>query len=201
MGFTALDGLPMGTRPGELDPGVVLFLFQGRGMHPDEVADLLYRRSGLLGLSGISSDMRDLLGSEDEGAAFAVEHFVHRAGLVAGQLAAALGGLDAFVFTAGIGENAAPCAPGSPSGWPGSGRSSIRWPMPRGRSASRRRRAGSRSVVRTDEELMIARHTLALVRGRPPARRSVNDDRAGRRSAANMRTPRSLPAGSRGIMQ
>ena len=168
MGFTALDGLPMGTRPGQLDPGVVLFLFQGRGMRPDEVADLLYRRSGLLGLSGISSDMRDLLGSEDEGAAFAVEHFVHRAGLVSGQLAAALGGLDAFVFTAGIGENAAPIRAriAERLAWLGAELD----PVANAAGALRISTPASRVallVVRTDEELMIARHTLALVRGDP----------------------------------
>ena len=108
MGFTALDGLPMGTRPGQLDPGVVLYLIEQRGMAAAEVTDLLYKGSGLKGLSGVSNDMRDLLASDEPGAAFAVDHFVHRAGLMAGLLAAALGGLDAFVFTAGIGENSPP---------------------------------------------------------------------------------------------
>ena len=108
MGFTALDGLPMGTRPGQLDPGVVFYLIEQRGMAAAEVTDLLYKGSGLKGLSGVSNDMRDLLASDEPGAAFAVDHFVHRAGLMAGLLAAALGGLDAFVFTAGIGENSPP---------------------------------------------------------------------------------------------
>lgn len=105
MGFTALDGLPMGTRPGQLDPGVVLHLIEEKGMTPAEITRLLYREAGLKGLSGISSDMRDLLTSPDPRAALAIEHFAYRCGLHAGQLAAALGGLDAFVFTAGIGEH------------------------------------------------------------------------------------------------
>ena len=106
MGFTALDGLPMGTRPGQLDPGVVLHLIEERGMTAPEVTRLLYNASGLKGLSGVSNDMRDLLASPDPAAAFAIDHFIHRAALSAGALAAALGGLDAFVFTAGIGEHA-----------------------------------------------------------------------------------------------
>ena len=108
MGFTALDGLPMGTRCGELDPGVVLHLIREKGMTPDAVEELLYRRSGVLGLSGISSDFRDLLASKDEHAKFAVEVFCYRVSRHIGSLAAALGGLDGMVFTAGVGENAAP---------------------------------------------------------------------------------------------
>ena len=107
LGFTALDGLPMGTRPGQLDPGVVLYLLEEKGMSAAEVQDLLYRECGLKGLSGISNDMRELEASADPRAAFAIEYFVYRVGLNAGMLAAALGGLDAFVFTAGIGENSA----------------------------------------------------------------------------------------------
>ena len=107
MGFTALDGIPMGTRPGQLDPGVVLYLLTEKGMSPAAVQDLLYRDSGLKGLSGISNDMRDLESNADPGAVLAVDYFVHRIALNAGMLAAALGGLDAFVFTAGIGENSA----------------------------------------------------------------------------------------------
>jgi acetate kinase len=106
MGFTALDGLPMGTRPGQLDPGVVLYLIDHLGMSSAEVTDLLYHSSGLLGLSEQSSDMRRLLRSDDPRARFAVDHFVHRCGLHIGMLAAALQGLEGFVFTAGIGENA-----------------------------------------------------------------------------------------------
>src|SRR6202007_539265 len=100
-GFTALDGLPMGTRPGEIDPGVVLYLLQEKGLRADEVQDLLYRDCGLKALSGISSDMRELETSVDPRAAFAIEYFEYRVGLYAGMLAAALGGLDAFVFTGG----------------------------------------------------------------------------------------------------
>jgi acetate kinase len=164
MGFTALDGLVMGTRPGQLDPGVVLHLIEQRGMAPAEVTRLLYHESGLKGLSGVSNDMRDLLASDAPGAAFAIDHFVHRAALHAGSLAAALGGLDAFVFTAGIGEHAAPVRAriAERLAWLGAeldpaanqaGALSISTP-------------GSRVallVVPTDEELMIARHTLALV--------------------------------------
>ncbi len=164
MGFTALDGLPMGTRPGQLDPGVVLHLIEQRGMTPAAVTDLLYKNSGLKGLSGVSNDMRDLLESDDPGAAFAIDHFVHRAGLMAGLLAAALDGLDAFVFTAGIGENSAPVRARI------AGR--LAWlgveldPAANAAGAGRISSPSSRVallVVPTDEELMIARHTLALV--------------------------------------
>ena len=106
MGFTALDGLPMGTRSGDIDPGVLLYLLQEQGMSPDEVSDLLYHKSGLLGISGISSDMRDLELSDAAQAAEAVEYFCYRVARELGALAAVLGGLDALVFTAGIGENA-----------------------------------------------------------------------------------------------
>ncbi len=105
MGFTALDGLPMGTRPGQIDPGVLLYLMTEKAMIPAAMENLLYRESGLKGLSGISNDMRELEASDAPGAALAVDYFVYRVGLNAGLLAAALGGLDAFVFTAGIGEN------------------------------------------------------------------------------------------------
>ena len=107
MGFTALDGLPMGTRCGQLDPGVVLYLIQQRGMEPRQVEDLLYRKSGMLGLSGVSSDFRDLLGSQAPDAQFAISVFCYRVAREIGSLAAALAGLDGIVFTAGVGENAA----------------------------------------------------------------------------------------------
>jgi acetate kinase len=106
MGFTALDGLPMGSRCGNLDPGVVLYLIQEKGMTPQAVSDLLYHSSGLLGVSGISDDMRTLLASDDPLAASALDLFVYRIGRELGSLAASLGGLDALVFTAGIGEHA-----------------------------------------------------------------------------------------------
>lgn len=163
MGFTALDGLPMGTRPGQLDPGVVLHLLQD--MSAQAVSDLLYHQSGLKGLSGISNDMRELLESEDPRASFAIDHFVHRCTLNAGMLAAALGGLDAFVFTAGIGENAAPIRARISEGlaWLGAQLD----PAANDADASVISKAGSRvalHVMPTDEELMIARHTLAIIR-------------------------------------
>ncbi len=164
MGFTALDGVPMGTRPGQIDPGVLLYLLTEKGMDPMAVQDLLYRDSGLKGLSGISNDMRDLQSSSDPRAKLAVDYFVYRVGLNAGMLAAALGGLDAFVFTAGIGEN-------SPSirariaeklAWLGV----VLDPAANADGKSLISRPESRVVllvVPTDEELMIARHTLALL--------------------------------------
>jgi acetate kinase len=107
MGFTAVDGLPMGTRTGGMDPGVVLYLMQDRGYDAKAIEKLLYQKSGLLGVSGVSNDMRDLLESENPHAAEAVELFVYHVGKHLGALASALAGLDALVFTAGIGENAA----------------------------------------------------------------------------------------------
>ena len=103
MGFTALDGLPMGTRSGQIDPGVLLYMLTEKGMSAAAAQDLLYRESGLKGLSGISNDMRELEASKEPAARLAIDYFVHRIGLNGGMLAAALGGLDAFVFTAGIG--------------------------------------------------------------------------------------------------
>lgn len=105
LGFTALDGLCMGTRPGSLDPGVVLYLFQTVGLSPKEVESMLYKKSGLLGISGISNDMRILLESGEHEAKLAVDYFVYRITKEMGAMAAVLGGLDALVFTAGIGEN------------------------------------------------------------------------------------------------
>jgi acetate kinase len=163
MGFTALDGVPMGTRPGQLDPGVVLYLIQQRGMSADAVSDLLYRGSGLKGLSGISNDMRDLLASDNPHAAFAVEHFIHRCALNAGLLASALGGLDAFVFTAGVGENSAVIRAriAERLAWLGARLDPV------ANEAGDMLMSTSTSpvalfVIPTDEELMIARHTLAL---------------------------------------
>jgi acetate kinase len=168
MGFTALDGLPMGTRPGQLDAGVVLYLFAQRGMSASEVSDLLYRESGLKGLSGISGDMRDLLASDDPQAAFAIDHFVHRCALNAGMLAAALGGLDALVFTAGVGENSAAIRAriAKRLGWLGAELD----PAANEAGATLISTAASAValyVVPTDEELMIARQTLALVSTAP----------------------------------
>jgi len=167
MGFTALDGLPMGTRPGQLDPGVVLHLITAKGMSADAVSDLLYHESGLKGLSGQSSDMRDLLASNNPRAAFAVDHFVYRSGMMAGMLAAALGGLDAFVFTAGVGENSPEIRAriANKLCWLGfeidhaaneSGATCISTPASR----------IALYVIPTDEELVIAHHTLTMCVGR-----------------------------------
>jgi acetate kinase len=164
MGFTALDGIPMGTRPGQIDPGVLLYLLTEKSMEPTAVQDLLYRESGLKGLSGISNDMRDLQSSSDPRARLAVDYFVYRVGLNAGMLAAALGGLDAFVFTAGIGENSPTIRAriAEKLAWLGV-------VFDRAANAERKlliSRPESRVillVVPTDEELMIARHTLALL--------------------------------------
>ncbi|MBT9383078.1 acetate/propionate family kinase [Pseudooceanicola sp. CBS1P-1] len=108
MGFSALDGLPMGTRSGQIDPGVLLYLMDQEGMSPGAIAELLYTKSGLLGLSGLSADMRTLLGSDTPGAREAIDYFTFRIRREMGGLAAALEGLDAVIFTGGIGENAAP---------------------------------------------------------------------------------------------
>jgi acetate kinase len=167
LGFTALDGLPMGTRPGQLDPGVVLYLFQEKGMTPAAVQDLLYRECGLKGLSGISNDVRELEASTDPRAAFALDYFVYRAGLHAGMLAAALGGLDAFVFTAGIGENSATVRAriAEKLSWLGVALDPAA-NAARETLISRRDSRIALYVVPTDEELMIARHTLAVLSAR-----------------------------------
>jgi acetate kinase len=165
MGFTALDGLPMGSRCGNLDPGVVLYLIQEKGMTAQAVSDLLYHSSGLLGVSGVSDDMRTLLASEDPHAANAVALFVYRIGRELGSLAAALGGLDALVFTAGIGEHAPEIRrrvceqavwlgvhfdeAANAAGGPGITMTGSR---------------ASAWVIPTDEDLMIARHTWDLTK-------------------------------------
>lgn len=107
MGFSALDGLPMGTRCGQIDPGVLLYLMDQRGMSAAEITDMLYRRSGLLGLSGLSNDMRELEAADTTESRQAIEYFVFRAQREVGAMAAALGGIDALVFCGGIGENSA----------------------------------------------------------------------------------------------
>lgn len=164
MGFTALDGLPMGTRPGQIDPGVALYLTTERGMTPQAVQDLFYRECGLKGLSGISNDVRVLEASTDPGAKFALDYFVYRVGLHAGMLAAALGGLDAFVFTAGIGENSATVRAriAEKLGWLNVGIDPIANTAGETLISDRRSRVAV-YVIPTDEELMIARHTFALV--------------------------------------
>ena len=170
-GFTALDGLPMGTRPGQLDPGVVLYLVGEKGMSPAAVQDLFYHECGLKGLSGLSNDVRDLEASSDPKAAFALEYFAYRVGLYAGMLAAALGGLDAFVFTAGIGENSVTMRAriADKLAWLGIA-------FDRGANAAQKlliSQPESRValyVVPTNEELMIAQHTLALLSARSASR-------------------------------
>jgi len=164
LGFTALDGLAMGTRPGQLDPGVVLYLIAEKGMTPAAVQDLFYKESGLKGLSGISNDVRELQESTDLKAAFALDYFVYRVGLFAGMLAAALGGLDGFVFTAGIGENSATMRAriAEKLAWLGVAidvdANSARKPL-----ISRKDSRVAVYVIPTNEELMIARHTLELL--------------------------------------
>lgn len=164
MGFTALDGVPMGTRPGQMDPGVVLYLIDQKGMTTGEVTDLLYRASGLKGLSGISGDMRDLLASDDPRAAFAIDHFVHRCALSVGMLAAALEGLDAFVFTGGVGENSAPIRAriSERLSWLGVELDDAANNAGKTRISTQTSRVAL-YVLPTDEELMIARHVHALI--------------------------------------
>lgn len=164
MGFTALDGLPMGTRPGQLDAGVVLYLLTEKGMSPKQAEHFLYHDCGLKGLSGISNDVRDLLASPDPRAKMALDYFAYRIALFAGMLAAALEGLDGFVFTAGIGENAAPVrrAVVGRLSWLGIELSDAA----NERNELRISREHSRVacyVIPTDEELMIARHTLQIL--------------------------------------
>jgi acetate kinase len=164
MGFTALDGLPMGTRCGDLDAGVVLHLIQQKGMSAQEVTDLLYRRSGLLGLSGISSDFRQLLASDSPRAKFAIAVFCHRVAVHIASLAGSLGGLDGVVFTAGVGENAAPIRAGicRACGWLGLELDEAANREHRQRISTPASRVAA-YVMKTDENLMIARHTRALI--------------------------------------
>jgi acetate kinase len=164
LGFTALDGLCMGTRPGSVDPGVILYLFQGLGLSVGDVETILYKKSGLLGISGISNDMRDLLGRNEPEARLAVDYFIYRAAKEIGALTAVLGGIDGLVFTAGIGENspeirARIC---EASAWLGveldaeanaGNRATISTPHSK----------VSVRVIPTNEELIIARHTGVLL--------------------------------------
>jgi acetate kinase len=164
MGFTALDGLPMGTRCGQLDPGVLLWLMDQKGMSADEITDLLYKRSGLKGLSGVSNDMRALRASDAPEAARAIEYFVYRIRRELGAMAAALGGLDALVFCGGIGEHADFVRAGVCEG--------MGW---MGLSVDPQRNAASETlispdgagvavyVIPTDEEIVIARACAALL--------------------------------------
>ena len=164
MGFTAVDGLMMGTRTGTIDPGVILYLMDRHGMDVRAVENLIYRESGLLGVSGIASDMRTLRASSDPNAAEAIALFVHRIVCEIGSLAAALGGVDGLVFTAGIGENDAATRAEVCAGcaWLGLALDDARNRKGGGRIST----DGSRIeawVVPTDEERMIARQTLRLI--------------------------------------
>ncbi len=164
MGFTALDGLPRGTRSGAIDPGVLLYLMDERRMDARAIERLLYQQSGLLGVSGISSDMRKLLESSDPRAQLAVNLFVYRIGRELGSLAAALGGLDAVIFTAGIGENSAVIRERvcRDAAWLG-----VEFDTEANRASgpriSMKASRVSAWVIPTNEELMIARHTQRLV--------------------------------------
>jgi acetate kinase len=164
LGFTALDGLCMGTRPGALDPGVVLYLFQGMGLSPKEVESLLYKKSGLLGISGVSNDMRDLLATNESEAHLAVDYFVYRATKEIGAMVAVLGGIDGLVFTAGIGENSPEirrliC---KSSAWLGLELDADA-NAHRGPRISTAKSKVSTWVIPTNEEIMIARHTGSLL--------------------------------------
>jgi len=164
MGFTAVDGLPMGTRCGNLDPGVILYLFDEMTMDARGVEKLIYQESGLLGVSGISSDMRALLDSDDPRAKEAIDLYVYRIGRELGSLAAALGGLEGIVFTAGIGENSAVVRARvcGDAHWLGVGLdpSANEAGGPRISAADSRVSAWA---IPTNEELMIARHTRAVI--------------------------------------
>jgi acetate kinase len=171
MGFTALDGLPMGTRCGHLDPGVLLYLLQAGRMTTDELQDLLYHGSGLKGLSGVSQDLRDLEASADPAAGAAIDYFIHEIRREVGALTAVLGGLDGLVFSAGIGEHSVRVRAGVCIG--------LEW---LGLSLSPDRNAAGANVisdegskvavfvVRTDEERMLARHALRVVQPAPQSR-------------------------------
>lgn len=164
MGFSVLDGLPMGTRCGALDPGVILHLLTERGMNAVDIADMLYRKSGLLGVSGTSGDMRELLQSQDPQARLAIQLFVDRIGCELGSLASVLRGLDALIFTGGIGENAAEirsriCHNAS---WLGIDID----PEANARGGPKICAPGSSVsvwVLAANEELVIVNHTLSLV--------------------------------------
>ncbi|HBG93830.1 MAG TPA: acetate kinase [Chromatiaceae bacterium] len=166
MSFSALDGLPMGTRCGVLDAGVILFLLREDGLNVEELENLLYKRSGLLGLSGVSNDLRDLHASDDPHADEAIDYFCYRITQTLGSLCASLGGLDALVFTAGVGENDIEVRERicQDAAWLG-----VELDAEANRTGGPRisleGSAPSAWVIPTDEEAMIARHTLRLVHG------------------------------------
>jgi acetate kinase len=163
MGFSALDGLVMATRPGAIDPGILLYLLEEEGMSPKALEEMLYHRSGLLGVSGLSGDMRELLASEDARAREAVELFTFRIARETAALANSLDGLELLVFTGGIGEHAAPIRAMVAS--------RLRWlgvrldPAANAEAAERidaPQSAVEIRIIPADEELAIARHTAAL---------------------------------------
>ncbi|HEX5049370.1 MAG TPA: acetate/propionate family kinase [Gammaproteobacteria bacterium] len=164
LGFTALDGLCMGTRPGAVDPGVILHLFQTMKLEPKAVETMLYKQSGLLGISGVSNDMRDLLASQEAGAKLAVDYFVYRAAQEIGAFAAVLGGVDGLVFTAGIGEHSAEIRKRicEASAWLGVELDAAA-NAKHGPKITTGAARVSAWVVPTNEELMIARHTGRLL--------------------------------------
>jgi acetate kinase len=164
MGFTAVYGLPMGTRCGTIDPGIVLYLMNRHGMDAHSIENLIYNQSGLLGVSGISSDMRELLASEDPRAREAVDLFVYRIGRELGSLAAALSGIDGIVFTGGIGENSAVirarvCRDAEWLGLIFDETANERG----GPEISDKNSRISAWVIPTNEELMIATHTKRML--------------------------------------
>ncbi|MFM0694320.1 acetate/propionate family kinase [Paraburkholderia graminis] len=164
MGFTAVDGLPMGTRCGNLDPGVILYLIDALKMDKQDIEDLIYRQSGLLGVSGISSDMRALLASDAPRARFAVDIYTYRIARELGSLAAAMHGIDALVLTAGVGENASAIRERivRDAAWLG-----LELDPAANESGGPCISAASSKVsvwvIPTNEELMIGQHTLAAI--------------------------------------
>lgn len=187
MGFSPLSGLLMGTRPGELDPGLLLWLLQAKGMTPDEVEAMLYHECGLKGVSGLSDDMRDLLASRDPHAKQAIDLFVYRICCELGALVAAAGGLDALVFTGGIGENASAIreAVCHRSAWLGMELDSAA----NARGEQRISTAGSSVavwVIPTDEERIIARHTSAILQ---TLRRRSSDESGKNQVSRGRRAP------------
>ena len=175
MSFTAVDGLPMGTRCGSLDPAVILYLMQHERMNAESIERLIYERSGLLGVSGLSSDMRTLLASDSPAAQEAIDLFVYRIGRELGSLVAALGGLDGLVFTAGIGEHAhlIRSRVGEDAGWIG-----IKIDEAANRGDGPRISAPGSTVptwvIPTDENLMVARHTRQLLDHRAALSNTAN---------------------------
>jgi acetate kinase len=179
MGFTALDGLVMGTRCGAIDPGVLLYLMAQHGMSPGDLEKLLYEQSGLLGVSGISSDMRTLLGSADPHAQDAIELFLYRVQREFGAMAAVLGGVDAIVFTGGIGEHAPAIRARicRRAGWLGLELDDA-LNEENAECISRRGSHVTAWVIPADEELMIARHTRrVLARAETPLRDHASGSR------------------------